>query len=129
MRSWDEMEIFRGIDLLASFTRSWGHDGAALWFELLFALNVGHQFFLQPNVGESYSYKAGKLVFEEVESVSGLLPMRMVEPLVTPLGYYDFGMVEELEEEARGTYRISGVFGTATIRSAEPVIVYGMISV
>ena len=129
MRFWHEMDVFRGIDLPDSFVRSWGHDDTTVWFELLFILTIDHQFYRQPTLDESSSLKAGKLVFADARKVEGLLPMRMVEPLVTPMGYYDFGTVETMREETRGVYKISGVFGAATIHSSEPTIVYGMIGV
>ena len=129
MRFWHEMEVFRGIDLADSFVRSWAHEGTTVWFELLFILTIDHQFYRPPELGGSSSLKAGKLVFADAMKVEGLLPMQMVEPLVTSGGYYDFGTVETMKEEARGVYKLSGDFGAATIHSAEPTIVYGMIGV
>ena len=127
MRFWYEMEVFRGIDLPDSFVRSWAHEDTTEWFEILFILTIDHQFYRPPTLDESSSLKAGKLVFPDAMKVEGLLPMQMVEPLATPMGYYDFGAVETMKEEARGVYKLSGAFGAATIHSAEPTIVFGMI--
>jgi hypothetical protein len=121
------MTVFRGIDLPESHIRSWAHADATVWFEIFFILSIDHPFYRQPTLGESPSHKAGKLVFASATKVEGLLPMRMAQPSVTPMGHYDFGTIETMVETAPGVYELSGEFGSVTIRSAEPTIVYGNI--
>lgn len=125
MRAWHEMTVFRGIDLPASYVRSWAHDGTTVWFGLLFVLSIDHQFYRRPSLGQSPLPKAGKLVFSSVTKIEGLLPMQVANPSVTPMGYDDFGTIDTMVESAPGVYELSGLFGSVTIHSAKPVVVYG----
>ena len=129
MRTWHEMKVFSGIDLLESHVRSWAHDEFTVWLGLLFVLSIDHQLYRRPRLGQSQSHKAGKLEFANVTRVEGLLPMQMAHPKVTPEGYDDYGTIETMVERELGVYELSGVFGFVTIHSAEPVIVYGNIDI
>ena len=122
MRDWTDIRVFDGLDLSNSYVLSWDCSQNEVRFEVEFVLTSEHSDYIPPKPGEWACYRAGRLHFREVESLSGLLEMSKVKPSTDAAGERDFGNIDALIEERLGHYRIEGDFGEVSMKSVEPEV-------
>lgn len=78
--------MFDGVDLEDSWVLGWRFDSTSnqLVFDLDVSLWEGHEHYAKPLSGEWTCYKRGRLVFDQVSKVKGLLPMESVKHSIDP---------------------------------------------
>ncbi|MCY7375258.1 MAG: hypothetical protein LH472_04720 [Pyrinomonadaceae bacterium] len=108
---------FDGVDLEDSFILGWYFDFAVkkLVFDLEVSLWQGNKYYTPPVNGEYTCYKRGTLVFDDVQSIDGLLPMDSVKHTNDIDGSIDYGNVESLRCESDDTYKVDGDFGEVSV--------------
>ena len=109
-------EEFKGIMLEDSWVLSWVRFNDSLVFDVEFSLWPEHPQYENPKANEWTCYKRGKLIFEGISSIQGLLDIELVTPTVDPDDEHDYGNIEHLEELASGEFAVVGDFGDVRIR-------------
>ena len=113
--------MFDGVDLEDSWVLGWRFDSASnqLIFDLEVSLWQGHQHYAKPLPGHWTCYKRGRLVFEQVSKVEGLLPMESVKYTVDPDGSIDYGNIEGLRKISDDKYNFEGDFGEVSVTCSD----------
>ena len=108
---------FDGVELKDSFILGWHFDSAVkkLIFDLEVSLWQGNKYYTPPVNGEYTCYKRGTLVFDDVKSIDGLLPMDVVKHTTDIDGSIDCGNVESLRYGGDNTYKVDGDFGQVSV--------------
>jgi len=104
-----------GIQLEDSFVLSWGMDGDSLVFVVELSLWPEHPQYQAPQIDEWTCYQKGKLIFDNVTSLQGLLPIDNVSPSIDANGELDYGNINVLEEVNKGEFKIYGDFGEVQV--------------
>ena len=111
---WTEIEIFRGVDLPASYITECSQSSAALTLILQASLWKESSFFEPLKEDEYVCYKKAELRFGGFTSIEGLENLLSQAKLKDAHGRPDFGEIEEFEQTESG-YRFFGKFGEVTI--------------
>jgi hypothetical protein len=109
-----QLPNLEGVLLEDCFVLSWHRAGDQLAFELDASLWPPHKDYEPPKQGEWTCYKPATLIFEGVESVSGLKSMSEANFTVDTDGSKDYGNIDGLSATASG-FLIYGDFGEVTI--------------
>jgi len=117
-QSWEDMELFQGIDLFDSFVTSWCLEDSILTFELEFSIWPESRYYSEPKNKEYTCYKNGLLVFSGFSNIKGLLPKNDVKPTKDPDGSIDYGNIEYLVKTDK-EFEIHGEFGQVVISGGE----------
>jgi len=117
-QSWEEMNIFKGIDLFDSFVTSWQIEGNDLSFEIEFSIWPESSCYSEPKENEYTCYKTGVLKFSGWSNVRGLLQQSGVSPTKDPDGSFDYGNIEYFTK-SENEFEIHGEFGQVTISGGE----------
>ncbi len=112
--NWDELEIFKGIDLTDSFVMNWNHEGGQVIFELEASVWPESEYYQEPKKSEYTCYRKAILKFTEIKSCSGLVSTDTVKPTKDPDGSIDYGVIETLSKTDLG-FKVSGDFGSVDI--------------
>ena len=116
--NWNEMEIFKGIDLNDSFVLSWRSERNELSFDVEASIWPESRYFESPKTDEYTCYKLAVLTFKNVKGIKGLLEMSQVKPSVDPNGEKDYGNIDALQENNDG-FLLEGDFGSVSIIGGE----------
>ena len=117
-QSWEEMDIFKGIDLFDSFVTSWKFENGDLSFEIELSIWPESKFYSEPKANEYTCYKTGVLKFSRCSSVKGLLQQSEVRSSIDPDGSADYGNIEYFTK-SQNEYEIHGEFGQVIISGGE----------
>jgi len=116
--NWNEMDIFKGIDLNDSFVMSW-HLGAN---ELIFMIEASiwseSQYYENSNNDEYTCYKPAILKFINLKEINGLIEMSQVTASTDATGEKDYGNIENLQKTNEG-FLLEGDFGSVSIVGGE----------
>jgi hypothetical protein len=115
---WNQIELFKGIDLTDSFVLSWAHDDNQLSFELEASIWPESEYYSKPQNGEYTCYLKAALKFTDVQSLNGLKSIDLVPSTTDPDGSMDYGNIETLSQTETG-FNLSGDFGTVNIIGGE----------
>lgn len=116
--NWNQLELFKGIDLNDSFVLSWVQEADLLCFELEASIWPESAYYSKPEDNEYTCYRKATLMFKGVQSIVGLKPIESV-PSTTDLdGTVDFGNIATLSQTENG-FRLSGAFGSVDIVGGE----------
>jgi len=109
--------LFEGVDLEDSWVLGWHLDELRkqLVFELEVSLWPAHVNYAPPKSGEYTCYKRGRLIFEDVMYLQGLLPEQEVKPSKDPEGSIDYGNIEGFNRAGDGVYEFEGDFGKVRV--------------
>lgn len=111
--NWTEIPEFANIDLSESYVLGWSTAPGTLEFGLEVVLCKGHPEFNQPPSTDWACYHPGKLIFQGVESLSGLPAQSEVHPTTDASGTIDYGHLDTLTRTGN-QFEISGDFGLAS---------------
>ena len=115
---WNQLELFKGIDLNDSFVLNWAQEAGLLRFELDASIWPGSEYYSKP-VDEEYTcYRKATLMFKGVQSIVGLKSIESVPSTTDPGGSADFGNIETLSQTESG-FQLSGDFGSVKITGGE----------
>lgn len=117
-QSWEEMESFKGIDLMDSFITSWKQEDDSLSFELEVSIWPDSKYYSEPKEKEYTCYKTGILKFSGFSILKGLLQSSEVSSSTDPDGSIDFGNIEYFAKSESG-FEIHGEFGQVVILGGE----------
>jgi hypothetical protein len=109
--------VFDGMLTTDTFVMGWHREADRLVFDVEASLWPGQPDYEPPRPGEWACYKPARIVFDGVESVSGLPDMASAPRSMDADGSQDFGSLNELAAEAGG-YLIAGDFGQVRVRAA-----------
>jgi|SRR5215204_973685 len=109
--------MFEHVDLEDSFVLGWHFDTESrrLVFDLEASLWKGHEHYTKPLPDEFTCYKRAQLVFENVETIDGLLPMDEATFSIDPDGSVDYGVVEGFHQSGNNIYKLGGDYGEVTV--------------
>lgn len=116
--NWNQIELFKGIDLNDSFVLSWAHEDNQLSFELEASIWSESKHYSKPQNGEYTCYRKATLKFTKVQSINGLKSIRLVPSTTDPDGSTDYGNIETLSQTESG-FNLSGDFGSVNIIGGE----------
>jgi len=100
-----------------SWVLGWRLESDRLVFAIEASLWPGHGSYESPKPGEWTCYKRGRLVFEGVRDVQGLLDLNGLSPHTDPDGTQDFGSIDLLAL-TEGGFRIIGKFGDVLVQAS-----------
>ena len=115
---WNQLELFKGIDLNDSFVLSWVQEADLLRFELEASIWPDSVYYSKPEDDEYTCYRKATLMFRGVQSTVGLKPIDSVPSTTDPDGTVDFGNIETLSQTENG-FQLSGDFGSVNIVGGE----------
>ena len=109
--------MFDHVDLEDSFVLGWDFntESRRLVFDLEASLWKGHEHYTKPSHHEFTCYKRAQLVFEDVESIDGLLSMEKVIFSTDIDGSIDYGVIEGFHQSGNDIYKFGGDFGEVTV--------------
>jgi hypothetical protein len=109
--------MFDGVDLEDSCVLGWHSDDVRkqLVFDLEVSVWPGHPHYSAPKSGEYTCYKRGRLIFEDVMEIQGLLPTHKVKSTRDPDGSIDYGYIEGFHSGGDGVYEFSGDVGDVRV--------------
>lgn len=116
--NWNQIELFKGIDLNDSFVLDWSQEGDLLRIELEASIWPDSIYYSKPENGEYTCYRKATLMFKGVQSIVGLKPIESVPPTTDPDGTTDFGNIDTLSQTESG-FHLSGDFGLVNIIGGE----------
>jgi len=116
--NWQEIKIFKGIDLNDSFVLSWNQMGNELSFELEASIWPESKHYESPKKEEYTCYKPAYLLFKNVKEIKGLRQMNEVPAQSDLTGEKDYGNIDHLEENKEG-FAVEGEFGSVLITGGE----------
>jgi hypothetical protein len=109
--------VFDGVLITDTFVLGWHREADRLVFVVEASLWPGHPEYEPPRPSEWTCYKPAHLVFEGVQSVSGLPEIASVPRGTDSDGSHDFGSLSELAVTPGG-FVIAGDFGLVRVRAA-----------
>lgn len=112
--NWNELEIFKGVDLHDSFVLSWHLDSREFTIELDASIWPESDYYQAPVNNEFTCYLKASLKFNEFENIIGLLPISEVVANIDPDGSKDYGNIDEFLIEENG-FKLQGDFGEVSI--------------
>ena len=110
------MDTLDNVMLQDTWVLGWQQDGDRLVFTVEASLWPGHPSYEPPKPGEWTCYKRGRVAFDGVQAVQGLLDLREVPGHTDPDGSQDYGSIDVLGV-IEGGYRIAGEFGDVVVRA------------
>jgi len=116
-----ESADFNHVDLQDSFILGWQYSAKQLVFDVEFSLWPNHPDYVLPKPGEYTCYRAGQLIFRNVQSITGLRPMAAAVSTIDPNGSKDYGAFDSVGWNENGTAWVIGDFGQIKMYSAPPV--------
>ena len=116
--NWNEIEIFKGIDLNDSFVLSWSRRTNELIFEVEASIWPESKYYEKPKEDEYTCYKPARLSFKNIKQIDGLLDMSQVTPSTDASREKDYGNIDALQENSGGFF-IEGNFGSISIVGGE----------
>ncbi len=116
--NWNQLEIFKGIDLNDSFVLSWQKVGDNLLIELEASIWPESKHYRSPNEDEYTCYRKATLEFVGFNELEGLIPVSCAASTTDIDGSVDFGNIDILIEE-KGNFHLSGNFGEVTVFGGE----------
>ena len=116
--NWEEMEIFKGIDLNDSFVLSWRQEPNEVIFELEASIWPASEYYEKPKKDEYTCYKSACLSIKNAKEIKGLKEMNKVKPATDAAGEKDYGNIDALQKSSNGFY-IEGEFGHVSIIGGE----------
>ena len=119
MKQWNEIDIFKNVDLQDSFVIGWKCSDETFFVDVEASLWPGHSDYEAPKEGEYTCYKKARLLFRNPTNIVGLLPMGEVEPNEVMEGEIpDYDTIEDFEI-GNGQFRLTGSFGDVTFTADE----------
>jgi len=115
--NWTELPAFKGIDLSESYILGWAISESTLEFQLEVVLCPEHPQFQQPPSSEWACYHPGHLIFEDLESLTGLPLQSEVFPTTDATGAIDFGHIDSLTVNGNH-FEVAGDFGLASFKAS-----------
>jgi len=115
--NWTEIPEFNGIDLSESYVLGWSISSNTLEIHLEVVLCPGHPQFHQPPSSEWACYHPGRLVFDDLESLTGLPAQSEVLPATDATGAEDFGHIDSLTMNGN-QFELAGDFGVASFKAS-----------
>jgi hypothetical protein len=112
---WQELEIFKGIDLNDSFILNWKHGKDFLTFEIEASIWPESQFYIEPKLNEYTCYRKATLSFINIESLIGLKLLVESPSFIDADGSVDYGNIDSLQLTSDG-FSIQGDFGSVHIK-------------
>lgn len=122
MKNWSELYEFEGLDLSESFILAWEQLETDLYFDIEFVVCEDHPLYSKPKPNESACFKKGKLIFRNVQKITGLPPKEKVKAALDANGEKDYGNFDTFVEKRPGEFQMSGDFGKAIVSSQNPII-------
>ena len=116
--NWEEMEIFKGIDLNDSFVLSWQGESNEITFELEASIWPESKYYEKPKENEHTCYKPATLSFKNIKKSNGLLEINQVKATTDAAGEIDYGNIDNLEKTKQG-FLVEGEFGSVSIIGGE----------
>ena len=116
--NWEEMEIFKGIDLNDSFVLSWAHKPNEVVFDLEASIWPESKYYEKPLKDEYTCYKHARLSIINIKEIKGLKEMSQVLPATDATGEKDYGNIDTLKKSKDGYY-LEGEFGSVSIVGGE----------
>ena len=116
--NWNQIELFKGIDLNDSFVLGWVQESDLLRFELEASIWPESNYYSKPIAGEYTCYRKATLIFKDFQRIVGLKSIELVPSATDPDGTVDFGNIETLSETENG-FQLSGDFGSVNIIGGE----------
>jgi len=105
---WNQLELFKGIDLNDSFVLSWEQEAGLLRFKLEASIWSASAYYSKPENDEYTCYRKATLVFQGVQGIVGLKPIESVSSTTDLDGTVDFGNIETFSQtEAGFTYLVT----------------------
>lgn len=117
-QSWEEMELFQGIDLFDSFVTSWDLKEGILSFELEVSIWPESSHYSEPKEKEYTCYKSGLLKFSGFSNIKGLVPKSDVKPTRDPDNSVDYGNIEYFAKTDK-EFEIHGEFGQVVVSGGD----------
>ncbi|MDG9671225.1 hypothetical protein ONV78_26055 [Hahella sp. CR1] len=118
MKQWNEIDIFKNVDLQDSFVIGWKCSDETFFIDMEASLWPGHPDYEEPNKGEHTCYKKARLIFRSPSNIKGLFPIDQVEANKAMEGEIpDYDTIEHFEI-GNGQFHLVGAFGDVTL-SAE----------
>ena len=117
-QTWEQMELFKGIDLHDSFVLSWSFNKVEISFELEVSIWPESTYYSKPKEDDYTCYKPGLLKFRGFENTRGILSMSEVKPSKDADGSIDFGNIEYFSK-TNNQFEIHGDFGKVVISGGE----------
>jgi hypothetical protein len=108
---------FDNVMIQDTWVLAWRREADRLIFIIEASLWPGHPAYEPPNQGEWTCYKRGKLVFEGVRRIEGLLDQDHVASHTDPDGSRDYGSIDYLDTATDG-FRIAGDFGDVAVQAS-----------
>jgi len=115
---WNQLEIFKGIDLNDSFVLNWTCEDGQLSFDLEASIWPESKYYAAPKANEYTCYRKAKITITGIESIDGLSSMDSVIATTDPDGSKDYGNIEILTKTVNG-FELVGDFGKVEINGGE----------
>ena len=93
---WNQIELFKGIDLNDSFVLNWVHENDHLSFELEASIWPESEYYSKPKDGEYTCYRKATLLFLNLENINGLKPIEHTPSSKDLDGTIDYGNIDTL---------------------------------
>jgi len=116
--NWNEMDIFKGIDLNDSFILSWHLSANDLVFEIEASIWPESKYYEKPKKDEYTCYKPAVLEFKNIKEIKGLREMSQVTASTDASGEKDYGNIETFKKSNEG-FHLEGDFGSVSISGGE----------
>ncbi len=117
-QSWENMDIFRGIDLLDSYVTSWELAKDQLSIQLDISIWPESALYTERRTHEYTCYKSSRLVFTKFSDIKGLIPIENTKPAIDANGEFDYGNIEYFTRTEK-EFEIHGEFGQVLIFGGE----------
>lgn len=115
---WNQIELFKGIDLNDSFVLNWLQEGARLRFDLEASIWPDSLHYSKPENDEYTCYRKATLIYTGVQTIVGLKPVESMPSTAGLDGETDFGNIDTFIQTENG-FQLSGDFGSVNIVSGE----------
>lgn len=115
---WNQIALFKGIDLNDSFVLNWAHENDQLLFELEASIWPESEHYSKPKDGEYTCYRKATLIFENVKNIKGLKSVESVASTTDLDGTTDYGNIDTFSQSDSG-FHLSGDFGSVNIIGGE----------
>jgi hypothetical protein len=116
--NWDQIELFRGIDLNDYFVLDWQYAADRLVFELEASIWPKSKYYKKPKLSEYTCYQKATLQIIGPKRVTGLLSKNSIRPNYDLDGTIDYGNIDSLSM-LEGNFELSGHFGDVKITGGE----------